>query len=172
MRSPQKGFTLIELLVVISIIGVLASVILASLSDARLKARDAAIKEDVHSFSVLFELEYENTNPPSYASLEQGWVASALLCDHLFPSNSSDNNVVQAGALCSALYSNSADDPAAGQTYAGHRIFFGTSDRNYTKHYSMMVYLPGAKQWLCSGTSGKSQTGWDGWDSVGCYNNP
>lgn len=37
----QKGFTLIELLVVISIVGLLATTITASLSSARAKARDA-----------------------------------------------------------------------------------------------------------------------------------
>ncbi len=49
--NTQSGFTLIELLVVISIIGLLASVVLASLNSARSKSRDARRVSDMHQIT-------------------------------------------------------------------------------------------------------------------------
>jgi prepilin-type N-terminal cleavage/methylation domain-containing protein len=64
MKS-SKGFTLIELLVVIAIIGILSSVVLASLSNARSQGQDAAIKGTMAQFGAQAELYY-TTNGNSY----------------------------------------------------------------------------------------------------------
>ena len=56
--NSQNGFTLIELLVVIAIIGILSSVVLASLSSARGKGNDAAIKSTLVNIRTQAELVY------------------------------------------------------------------------------------------------------------------
>ncbi len=62
MKKLQKGFTLIELLVVIAIIGILSSVVLASLTSARAKGNDAAIQSTLSNMRVQAELYYSNNN--------------------------------------------------------------------------------------------------------------
>ncbi len=64
-NEATKGFTLIELLVVIAIIGLLSSIVLASLGAARSKAADAAIIADMVGIRSGAEIFY-GSNGESY----------------------------------------------------------------------------------------------------------
>ncbi len=61
MREHARGFTLIELLVVIAIIGLLSTVVLASLGTARGKGQDTSIKRQLKTVQTQAEL-YADTN--------------------------------------------------------------------------------------------------------------
>lgn len=74
MKKTQRGFTLLELLVVVTIIGMLSSVVLASVSAARIKARDARRVSDLKQLQLALQLYYgENSAYPvatQYSSSE------------------------------------------------------------------------------------------------------
>jgi len=56
----KSGFTLIELLVVIAIIGLLASIVMVNVNNARKKARAAKRASELHQIMVALELYYDD----------------------------------------------------------------------------------------------------------------
>ncbi|MBU2051903.1 type II secretion system GspH family protein [Patescibacteria group bacterium] len=60
MMRKNKGFTLIELIVVISIIGVLASLIINNLNEARSRSRDAKRKQELSGLKTALRLYYND----------------------------------------------------------------------------------------------------------------
>jgi len=67
--NKAAGFTLIELLVVIAIIGILSSIVLASLNEARGEARDARRQSDLDQIQLaLAQLHFECDRYPQTAA--------------------------------------------------------------------------------------------------------
>src|SRR3989344_7137179 len=112
----KKGFTLIELLVVVAIIGVLASVVLASLNTARSKGGDAAVKANLANIRGQAELIYSNAGCYGDGDLGDSTCAAfaEAACSYATDNSLFKNSVVQgqvkaaiaaggsAGGVCSS----------------------------------------------------------------------
>lgn len=123
MKTVNKGFTLIELLVVIAIIGILSSVVLASLTTARTKGQDAAVQQQMSSMRSQAELFY-SSNSNSYG-------AATTACDGMFTSTGTGGlnplrlGIISSGATavgCTittspAAWAMSATLPSGGATF-------------------------------------------------------
>ncbi|MBA3047045.1 prepilin-type N-terminal cleavage/methylation domain-containing protein [Patescibacteria group bacterium] len=74
MINNKKGFTLVELLVVIAIIGLLSTLAVVALNNARQKSRDARRVADIKQVQTALEMYYNDRNgyPPA-AQLVAGY---------------------------------------------------------------------------------------------------
>ena len=185
-KRYNKGFTLIELLVVVAIIGLLSSIVLASLNSARNKAKDAAIKEGVFQLVNLLALEYNDTG--SYCNLQYGWINSVGdTCDTYTTETKvwDGNYAPQARSICNNIYKNAADywSDRPGAQHIFNQTFTTAGVPDCDKAYSIMVSLNNGK-WYCSGSSGAKGEydyygdipiwfhGIGGSSNPGCYGNP
>lgn len=106
MPKYKRGFTLIELLVVISLIGVLATLVIANMNSARERARDAQRKSDLRNIQTALRLYYNDMSV-----YPQGSSGSIVACN---------GTCTWGGAWInsSVTYMNILpNDPLTGQTY-------------------------------------------------------
>jgi len=132
----SHGFTLIELLVVIAIIGLLSSVVLASLNSARVKGRDAARMSNVKSLETAMELYYNDNNGyPTSNGSSNGDVGlgDAMLVSKLVP------------AYIPSMPANLVAD---GDRYYANGMTSGVQRSGY----DMLIYVEGTNSWCRAGT--------------------
>ena len=115
----KKGFTLIELLVVIAIIGLLSTLAIVSLNNARSKSRDARRTSDVKAIQLALEL-YKAEDDSLFGLPSQWSILSGFIDDYMLagaPRDPGDNlytlciNPVTGKYLLSATLENDATYP-------------------------------------------------------------
>lgn len=99
----RKGFTLIELLVVIAIIGILSTIAVVALGNARAKSRDAKRVADVKQMTSALELYYNDNNLyPTNITPGQPLSNGTTTYMAVVPSNPTPNNDGASGTQCPA----------------------------------------------------------------------
>lgn len=154
--KSTKGFTLIELLVVVAIIGILSSIVLASLSTARNKGQDASAKGSLSSARAAAELyfdEYGDYGNAVQASIVDGDQGTGV------PLNTPANDICEYDSIVNlaAAAASQVDGTVECETTiapAGYTLYLPLNDARV-----YCVDSGGYAGYLASGTTTPTQPG-------------
>ncbi|MDO8555019.1 MAG: type II secretion system protein [bacterium] len=184
-KKIKNGFTLIELLVVIAIIGLLSSIVFASLNSARKKARDARRIADLRQIQLALNMFYDEYgfypaernqascggwgNRSSSAATACGgnkWLTSDANFDKYMP-------IVPVDPINNLWY---AEDASYAYTYTGGssidydlRAFLEDSSNPYRcekKCYKAHVFSAGGDAWCANDPISNPCGGTPFWDNA------
>jgi len=167
-KSISSGFTLIELLVVIAIIGLLSSIVLASLNSARGKGKDAQRKANLTEVRTALELYYDAhggypNSGPNWNSQCGGWTQTTaqnevpgLVADKDIAGLPTDPDQNASSNTCCYLYYSGAGtvdykfmlyNCPTSQACADNRTGQASGFVDPVRYNSCAVYTAGASGW-------------------------
>ncbi len=163
--KKNKGFTLIELMVVISIIGMLSSVVLASVNNARFRSRDIALQGYMKQIANLMALE--RTESSNFSNLNRGWVDT---CNPVPAWSGRYNSEIQ--RICQIMITMTEGTLQL--------VYIGAPQSSNNSSYTIMARMPyqsrlaGANRYACLGANGKTSTNSlpGTWTGDGCWSDP
>lgn len=141
IKTFNRGFTLLELLVVIAIIGILASVVVISIGNARARARDTQRKSDFHQIRTALELYYNkcgtyivrlNCVGPAYGYTDGYMVGSGGLNVHYFWIAPTPPGSISQGLVANGTLTKEITDPQGTGSGSDYVLYIPPNGKSYS----------------------------------------